>query len=76
MYRCLFSSIDFNSETANNTTTNSSNTSNKPSGKDIHQIQYLRECLPGLLSKSYCITILSFAINNPLQFQEVFYIGN
>jgi CCR4-NOT transcription complex subunit 1 len=84
LYRCLFSNIDFNSEVTsiNNTTSSSSSSSttstaattsssNKSSGKDIHQIQYLKECLPVLLSKSYCITILTFAINNPLQFQEV-----
>ena len=60
LYRCLFSSIDFN-------------TDNKTTGKDYHQTQYFKECFVALLSKPHFISTINFSIENPLQFQEVFF---
>ncbi len=59
LYRCLFSLIDLNSDT------------NKTTGKDYHQTQFLKENLNSLLSKSNFISILTFSIDQPLQLQEV-----
>ncbi len=58
LYRCLFSTIDFNSD-------------NKNAGKDHHQTQFLKENLNVLVSKSNFVSILTFALQLPLQFQEV-----
>ena len=55
LYRCLLSSIDFNSDT-------------KATGKDYHQTQLLKECLTSSLSKPSFASILCYAIEN--QFQE------
>ena len=68
-YRCLFSSIDFNS--AEHSSTNNSKSNNTATTKDYHQIQLLKETLTTLFNKPNCISILNFAINNPLQYQEV-----
>jgi CCR4-NOT transcription complex subunit 1 len=58
LYRCLISSIDFSSDA-------------KPSGKENHQTQLLKECLTASIAKPNFGSILCFAIENPLEFQEV-----
>lgn len=57
LFRCLVSSIDFNSDT-------------KASGKDLHQSQLFKECLIASLGKPNFGSILCFAVDSPLQFQE------
>lgn len=58
LYRCLVSSIDFNSDP-------------KTSGKDFHQTQLLKECLLCSLNKPNFSTVFCFAFENSVHFQEV-----
>jgi len=57
LFRCLVSSIDFASDV-------------KSTGKDLHQTQLFKECLVASLYKPSFSSVLCYAIENPLQFQE------
>ena len=45
-------------------------TSSRSSGKDFHQIQLLKECLICSLNKSNFSTIICFAFENSIHFQQ------
>lgn len=57
LFRCLVSSIDFHADI-------------KSTSKDVHQIQLFKECLTVSLYKPNFSTVLCYAIENPLQFQQ------
>jgi len=79
LFRCLISSIDF-SHHYSTTTTNQTNiiggdslktNSGTGSGsKDFHQIQLLKECLICSLNKSNFSTVICFAFENSVHFQD------
>ena len=58
LFRCLVSTIDFNTDT-------------KSSAKDFHQIQLFKEYFLDYLYRPCFASILCYSIENPLQFQEV-----
>lgn len=57
LYRCLFSHVDFSGD-------------GKSSGKDFHQIQFLVQECASLLSKPNFVSILCYAVDNPLHHQK------
>ena len=64
----MISSIDLNHNNISDLKTNS--TSSRSSGKDFHQIQLLKECLICSLNKSNFSTIICFAFENSIHFQQ------
>jgi hypothetical protein len=66
----LISSIDLNHNNISDLKTNSTSSSSSSSGKDFHQIQLLKECLICSLNKSNFSTIICFAFENSIHFQQ------
>jgi hypothetical protein len=69
----LISSIDLNHNNISSSSSSISDlktNSTSASGKDFHQIQLLKECLICSLNKSNFSTIICFAFENSIHFQQ------
>ncbi len=66
----MISSIDLNHNNISSSISDLKTNSTSASGKDFHQIQLLKECLICSLNKSNFSTIICFAFENSIHFQQ------